>query len=420
MFFALLIFLPLYHWLVVNNAHMFAVNDVTYPFFAVDYSMGFCDKLFIGELFHLVGGKYNLISASVFVWFFYVTFMFVLAFFAQKFADAFQEKKKPCLVLLCFFFVGPFSVGVLVKEFGMLDFFWAFFFVMALLALKNRYLRFFVPVLAVFMILVHFGSLICYVAALLLIIAFYAFHRSDKKERMIYLVIFGITLACTVGLTLYFMKNNADNLVYSFEKFNAVLKERNANTFYFDFALYKEFSPEFINSKEYMQAYNAGSVGMKLSGLKSILDILLVQIKSTYYTGSVKVMILSAAAALFPQVLLMYILSGYLKIKNKFIKKIITVLFIILSFCIELIGFLFSSDTSRWVAHSVLLLFSFVLYILYLDYREGMERVDKFFTKIGYLFVYIILFFYANMVLEPYIFNYVERSSQWGEKRNIF
>lgn len=406
-FFCLLIFMPLYHWLVVNNAKVFGVNEVVYPFFAVDYSMGFCEKFFVGELFHLLVGKYSLNAASAFVGVFYLLFIILLAYLAEKFVFAFPQNKRVSLVFLALFLSGPFSVGIFVKEFGMLDFFWAFLFFAAIACLNNKYLKFFVPVFAVLMILVHYGSLICYVAALLLIIFFYALKADSKSERILYIVILALSAVLSVGLTLYFVKNNANNLTYSLEQFRHIVQdERHANPFYYEFNFYKTLPPELYSSQITQKAYASGILGSDLAGTDNVFRLIFAVIKRTVIYLDWKEAVLSLAIALIPQLFLLYIFGGYIKSKKSKIKKLLAIAFILLSIVIESIGILFSTDTPRWACQSVLLLFCFVFILIYFDYKEGLERINQLFLRIGYPIVYIFLFFYSNIILPPYTFSF--------------
>ena len=79
-------------------------------------------------------------------------------------------------------------------------------------------------------------------------------------------------------------------------------------------------------------------------------------------------------------------------------------LFFLLSIIITLTGVLFSTDNVRWLGHSVILLFVFVFYLLYFDYRKGIQKIQGVFSKVGDLPLAIILFFYMSITADPYTF----------------
>ena len=396
--------LPLYHFVVVNHAQFFGVSDLTYPYFTVDYSMGFCDKFFIGELYRLVSGKYTPEAASAFVSVFYALFIFLIAYLLDKFTLAFKQNTKACVVLICFALVGPFSFNIFIKQFGMLDFFWAFFFFAAIVFLNNKYLKFFVPVLAVLMIFVHYGAMICYVAALLLVIVFYALKSESKKERISFILIFSLTLVLSVGFTLYFLRNDTGNLVYSVEQFRHIVQEeRGAYSGYYDIEFYKELPSSAYKSDLYKAAYEQGFMGGNANEYTGLFQALITQIKTTFILSSLEKTIVCIIASIIPWFVLLYVLKGYFK-KASAPKKVLSVLFVGLCIVIELIGVFFSTDTPRWASHAVLLLFTFAFLVLYFDDRNGLERVENLFRKPGYVFVYVLLFFYSNIAPDPYAF----------------
>ncbi|MBR2589633.1 MAG: hypothetical protein IKE65_01770 [Clostridia bacterium] len=399
--------LPLYHFVFVNQAQLFKVSDITYSFFCVDFSMGFCDKFFVGEIYHLIAGKYTPEAASFFVFVFYVVFIVLIACLLDKFALAFGQNKKACIVLIGFALVGPFSFSIFIKQFGMLDFFWAFLFFFALVFLNHKYLKFLVPVFAVMMVFVHYASIICYVPALLLIIAFYALKSDSKKERISYIIILCVSAVFTVGFTFYFLKHDAGNLVYSVDGFRHVVQEqRGALSAYYDITYYKELPLGMKDSSLYAAAYEQGYMGGNAMNYAGFFEALLTQIKTTFILNSWQEICVCIIVSLIPWSFLLYVLRGYLK-KASVPKKAVAVLLILLCMMIEFIGCFLSTDTPRWVAHALILLFTFVFLLLYFDYGEGVERVEKLFTKTGGVFVYVLLFFFSNMILDPYTFKFI-------------
>ena len=401
-FFFICLFLPVYHWLIVNEARWFEVKPISYSYHAVDYSMGFCSRILPGEIYYRLVGVYSQTAVSVYLLFVYALFIIMLALLVDRFALKFCQKQKACFVLLIFFLTGPVTFNVLVSELGMLDFYWALFFLMACLCLKNKYLKFTVPLFVVLMVMTHYAALACYAAALMLIILFFAAKSDSKKEKITYLCIFVFSFIIGIGLALYFLTHDSSNLVYNVDEFRNILqKDRNALSFYYDYSFYKYFGSEYANTRLYA-AYSAGIAGEEFMYTKNIFEIALHQIKANLQYTSISQLVISIVLGLIPQSLLIYILVGYFKKKPAKKKRWIFVLFLLLCIGCELVGCFFSNDTPRWVGNSVIILFVFTLYILHYEYEQGMERVEALFQKIGYPLVYGFLFFYSNMVMDAY------------------
>lgn len=401
-FFLICIFLPVYHWLIANNAGWFEVKPINYAYHAVDYSMGFCSRMLPGAMYHSLVGIYSKSAVSIYLIVLYALFIIMLAVLLEQFALKFRQKQKVCFILLTFFLTGPLTFNLFVTELGMLDFYWALFFLMACLCLKNKYLKFAVPLFVALMVMTHYAALACYASALLLIVLLFAVRSDSKREKIIYLLIFASSLLIGIGLALYFLTHDSSNLVYNVDDFRRILqKDRHALSFYYDYSFYKYFGPEYAGTRIY-SAYSAGIAGEEFMHTKNIFEIALHQIKANLQYTSVSQMVITILVGLIPQSLLIYILACYCKKKPAKKKRWILVLFLLLCIACELVGCLFSNDTPRWVGNSIIILFIFTFYILHYEYEQGMERIEMLFQKIGYPIIYVFLFFYSNMVMDAY------------------
>lgn len=402
-FFAVAVLLPLYHFLIAGGGELFQVKEINYTYHAVDFSMGFCSRLLPGSIYRLLVGAYTRSAVSIYLLFVYAFFIIMLAVLVEQFVLSFKEYQRACLVFVILFLTGPLTFNLFVIELGMLDFYWAIFFLMACLCLQNKYLRFFVPVIIVLIIMTYFAGFVSYAVALLFIIFLYFLKAENKTQKTIYFVIFALSLLLAAAFTFYFFRNDTKNLVYSAQEFCDIMyNKRDAYPAYYDYAFYKYFGPEYKGTR-YYDAYKLGFIGKKVLENNNIFESIAIRFKSFLYYTPLKTWISAFVTALIPQSLLVYVLRGYIKKEKSILKRLFIYGFIAADIAMELIGGLFSSDTPRFVGHSVMLLFAFVMYLLCFDYREGMERINALFQKIRYPFIWLFLFFYSCVIMEPYV-----------------
>ncbi|MBQ3431899.1 MAG: hypothetical protein IJG23_03850 [Clostridia bacterium] len=407
-FFAVVALLPLYHFLIAGGGEVFQVKEINYTYHAVDFSMGFCTKLLPGSIYRMLVGVYTREAVSVYLLFVYFFFVILLAVAVEQFARKFKDSSVSCLIFIIFVLTGPLTFNLFVVELGMLDFYWVIFFIPACLCLHNKYLRFFAPVFVFLMIMTHYGSIITYVAGYLFIIALYWLTAQKKKDKTVYFILLCICAVVGCGLALYFIRNEASNVVYNIDEFkNIMYKERDAYPVYYDYSFYKYFGPEYAGSR-LAEAYKMGFVGADVKA-DNIFKFFFTQLKAALYYASVSKMIATYLAALIPQSVLVYILIGYLK-KEKanektLLKRLEVIAFIVFDFFMGFGAGLMSNDTPRWVGHSVILMFAFVMHLLYFDYSEGMERLNTLLKKIRYPLAWLFLFFYSCIIMDPYVIN---------------
>ncbi len=399
------LFMVVYQTVVVNNFEWFHVNDITYAFYTVDYSMGFCSRILPGAVYAFLNGPYSSKAVSAYLTVLYLAFLFLLSYFIEKFILAFPDSKKACLVLVVLFLTGPFTFEMFSKEFGMLDFHWALFFLVACLFLHNRYLRFFIPVLVAFMIITHYGALVCYVAAILLLLLFCFVNAETKHERTAHLIVFVCSLCVGLGLTAYFVMNDEKNLVYSMEAFDDILvNQRNvlpsSGSFYYDIYFYKHSVD--ILSKQIPDSL-LFSASDNLS-LRDLLSSVLHQVKVTFTLDSVNKYLLINLSSFGLLGFLASILFSYFKNSKHLLKRLLTVLFFGLALIVQAVGVFFSTDNTRWLGHSFIILFVIVFYVLFFDYREGMKKLQARLSQVNDWLIATVMFFYANTIVDPYPF----------------
>lgn len=388
-----IVFTYLYQFIIVSKMVPFSVDEITYAYFSVDYSMGFCTKILPGAIYNKLVGVYSESAMNVFVGILFFLFVVLVSFLLERYIKAIPKSSSKQAVLLVFLFLtGTFTIQMFVDEYGMLDFFWALFAVVSLLLLKNKYARWIVPVLLFATILVHYSSLVCYVAGILLIILFYAVVSKDKKEKASYYSLFSFSLITVVAETLYFLKNDYSNLTMSVEEFDSIMiSERYVKYLdYYNYNFYR-IVPDYFSEYQSLDNVNTSTLSGFLANLKYQISIPLQSIDFERYW-----FVLVLALVLF--VYLAIHLFLYIKKAESVQKKFIATLMILLFFCIFPVGLILSTDLVRWLGHSFIVLFAFVFIVLSNDYNDIYEKNRKLFDNLywfvlGFFIVYSVSIF---------------------------
>ena len=396
-------FLTLYGWLFVNNGALWSVNPVTYSLYALDYSMGFCTRILPGAVYHALIGKYEYGAVSAFVTVFYLLLAALVSFFADRFfAAAPAREKKTCLFLLFLFLSGPFTFGIEIREFGMLDLYWLLFFAAGVLLLPNKRLKWLLPLCFAGMIFIHFAALFCYAATLLALILFFAAKAEDRREKRQYYALLGVCFLLTVGLSGYFIQFESENAVYPVEQFNAILRERGViYPEYLDSTLYR-MTDSSIATPVY--AHERYTVDPDSAGLTRFVQWILyyawaaVSFPQQYARLWFLFLLELPLAALLIGLLLSY---GRLKKGNGALRLTVLVM-LLLFFGTTAVGFLFSSDTFRWIAHAVTGLFAGCFTALYYDWREGFAKARRMIKRASVPAALVYAFVYALVSMDPY------------------
>lgn len=361
--------------------------------------MGFCTKILPGALYNKLLGIYSRQAVNIFVSILFFVFITAIAItIEKKFKECFRELSWYHVFFILLFVTGPFTFATFVKEFGLIDFFWAFFCLISILLIKNKYFKFLIPALIFLIILVHYSSVTSYVSVLLLIMLFLAADAESKKTRRQYIALFVLSLFTAVGETLYFLKYEYSNLKYSMEEFNNILlNERNADYLeYYDFSFYRSI-PDGMQS-----AMQMNLTDLDTTSLTGFLKNMIYQIKVTLSMSCIEKNWFVGLLAVILFVLLSYVVISYARKTDKTVKKIISLLILPLTVCTALIGIFFSTDFARWLSHSFIVFFAFDLLIIFEDYNTFFEETKTAFEKFaGILSVYMVICMFTTVDIYP-------------------
>lgn len=401
-------FAVLYNFIVINHFKLWQADNVTYTYHLVDYSFGFATKFLPGALYHLffkevLVGQLNVyLTVLTLLLFAFAAFMLAKLVCAQTDAAG----RKVLLVLSLFFLSGPCTFSVFTYELGMLDEYWLFFSALFLVCLARKYIRFFIPFLFVASLLVHFSSVLSYIAFYAILLLYHIATTAKKSERVGLWIVFALSLTVAAVLGIYLITKEQSTLKYSMEEFNRQLEARNRSfddTYYvyYDYSLYKHyeegvlsyaqvrsepllttggFFAQMVNSV-YWQLKNISQFYAQIPGVRLQL-LLLVLLSVPLYV-------------LFTKYWVMKIKAGSALQKFTYFLCIVQFPFT------AIIGTLFSPDVPRWMSHALLIQFTLFLYIVYRE-KDGDKikaLVPQFVGSREVLLYYLI---YAITFFDPY------------------
>ena len=425
-FIFLFAFILLYHIVVVKKFQLWQVDRFTYVHYLVDFSMGFCTKFLPGAVYNfLFRGdtavwKVNLYNITlVLLLFLYVSYMLSKFITTQETA----ERRKSLLILFVFYLSGPCTFAMLTHELGILEIHLFLLTVAFLSAVENKYLKYAVPVFAVLAIIVHIASLISTIVFFLLILLYEASIQNRKRDRILYLALAAVTLAAAGLMSLYFIINEYDNVVYGMQEFNSIVQQRSQfdeDIFlgYYDGELYKDISSYNYgvfetNSLElksfWIAAENSRLPAFLLNGLNTVLGRLNFQFRIYTATLPVSIYWLLPVLLILLHLPMMILFFKFFKFKIMSGKKAnnrlqaFTFLMLMLYVPIVLVvWYAFSTDTLKYSAHTYLILFTFLLYVLKREPKETVDWLHAYFSKSNILYLLIYFAVYALFVSRPF------------------
>ena len=390
----------LYNLLLVNNGRM---GSIFYSYHSVDFSMGFCTKLLPGAIYHLLVGVYNHAAIATYVRILFAIFWLIVCVLFERFYFSVEKKYKPSALFLCALLVlGPLSLSMYAREMGMLDFYWALFFFVSLLLVKSRIGKFFIPVFIFAMVLTHYGSILCYIPALLLIILYLTVTAESKREKKEYAILFAVGLVVALVSTGYFLAFEKSNLTYTVEQFNKILDSRGVDfKAYYDFVFYRHYEPYVVDSGKDYSILEIPVVETD-SPIKNVIAYVAYQIKFNIIATDFKkdwyIYIVTALLAGF----LVYLLVKCFKSASRKSEKAVIALMIAFSPFV-LGGWIFSADIVRWLALVVVVLLVFIFVIAGFGKENvALKSIEKFINTVRPKALAVIMFVYAFLPYSPF------------------
>ncbi|MBQ7597827.1 MAG: hypothetical protein IJU56_04535 [Clostridia bacterium] len=370
------LFLVAYHVVVVNRFQPWRVEEITYAFHAVDFSLGLATKLLPGAVFNALFGRFaSRLTASIYETVLILLFFAGVSIFLERFVLRVQpEHRSAALGLLAFYVTGAYTFSVYTKELGMLDVYWLFFSLLFLIFLEHKWLRFLIPLLYVASIMIHFSAILNAIIFFSIILLYRASIEQKKKERRIYLLIFALSMLVAAVSFLFFLVYEP-RFICPIETFHQKLQEHGTDFFeYYDYAFYNWFRGEYYRPSEL--------TGMDFS-LNKIWQLILYQVRFNFdlmqSIGShIIIAFIGGLVILFPLLLVFYkFLLQHLRMTNNRIGRFCALLMLLQFPFTFLVAILFSVDVNRWLTHGFLMIFTTVLLIMYYEKEKAALLLEK-------------------------------------------
>lgn len=382
--FELFVFIILYQFVVVLGCRLPEVDPFHYQFYVVDFDMGFASRILPGAMCRFFVGEFDKASLLFFLVFSVVFFFLLLSFLLEKWLLAVPKEDRTLYgVVLLLFLTGTFTFSVFVKDFGIPEFYWAFFSLLAFFCLRRRFLYWALIPLCGLILLVNYSAVLCYIPFLCICVLYKISTEKEKKTRLLLWPTFGLMVIGSIGFFIYLVVAGKGNMKYSFETFNEILAGRGVDSvIYIDYFLYGKLPEQAVGPDSTLAVFeawkNATATPSSASHFGLFLQDFVMQLRFVFSTFSADKLII----VLFPFVLALpvfafsfrYFLQELRNRNNPKLKRFV-------SFCMPALFFLtlgaslfFSSEFLKWFSFAFLPYFSMLLYVMYLD----RERVTAF------------------------------------------
>lgn len=400
------LFIFVYNFVVVRGLSFPEVDRLTYHYYLVDFSMGFCTKLLPGAIFNALFSEVKVEVLNIYFGVIYHVFLLAVSFVLEKFINAFNDKEKlVAFVIVMFFITGPATFAIHTYRFGMIDTYWLFFTLMLIVAIQNKVLRWFVPVLFVLGLMIHISAMVSFIPVFALFILLEA--TREKSNKKIYLTIFSISVLTAVLFFVYMILYEGDNVLLSFEEYRELVSERNqfgdsVLTEFYDYALYRLSYVDRVSDMLSVVLIEGDSF------IASAVNAVWAQIYETiraykvlgfYFIVGVNDLIVS-----LPVVVLLYkyAIKQMKKDNDDKLRKFVWLCMLILIPVMFVIALLCSPDIPRWFGHCFILLFSFVMYDMYRRKDETPVKFDFEINNRSVIGVVAYFAVYMCCILDPY------------------
>ena len=420
--------LVLYGLVIVRRCSLPRVEKLCYYFHAVDFSLGFCSKFLPGAIYNLFVKTPSPLSATVYESVLLVLFYAVVSIMLERLVNSAEEKNRPVLfLLLAFYLTGPATFAPYSYELGMLDVYWLFTAAPFLLLLRNRYARILLPLFFAVAVMIHFGAMITYVPFFAFLILYELTRAKKKRDRRQLTAVFLAGVLLAVGTVVYFGINDKNNVRVNIEEFNRIMESRGVeHTKYYDNALFR--NSVLFKDGRIDEAALREAMGLEEDYIGAPNEPLfpddhnnpfLRMINTVVYEFQIHFYIYSHFSVVkrtFSQFFLLavvlspififfwrFFISRFRETGGNRLSRFLYACFLLFT-PFTTVGSLFvSTDSTRWMYHCFMVLFTFLLYLVYrektmvLDVLSGMlRRIPGF--AVG---VYYLIYFFT--VLDPYV-----------------
>lgn len=385
-----------YNFFVTASMNPMGLSDVCYPYFLVDFSMGFCSKLLPGAIYNFFFENTSKEAVFAFNTIVFLAFVFVILVLLKKLLLLHEGKNRTNIILLTVFFLtGISTFPMYVYKMGSLDSFWMYFTVLSVLFLSHKRLYLLIIPSSLMVIMVNYGSLFVYIPFIILLMIYKTTVIQDKKEKALLWFVAFVSLVSTVLLSGYFVLYEQSNLVYTFEEFSKILSSRGYEgvSKYYATGLYSEPYYETIDYE------GINSIESPLfRALFFAYQRLLFTLETISFENGIAPMLLCS-----PVVAVVFLcFKAFLREKNDNKLKKTVIICVSLMFFLSIgVCIVFSADVVRFIGHAYTLLLASFFYFLYYEREKIADHLSMLLSKIPQFVIIIFTLLYSLMVFDP-------------------
>ena len=157
-------------------------DESIYTYHIVDFRIGYVSRVIQGQIFQWIfpNPSRQLVKRVSLVLFILV--VFCASYFLEKlYLSITSNNKSIFLYLILIFCVSGSTFHIFYRQLGMLDVYWVYAFLFFLIFLQNKKTWFLIPFSFVFMVAVHYGSLLTYIPLMAIILLYKASLREKTS-----------------------------------------------------------------------------------------------------------------------------------------------------------------------------------------------------------------------------------------------
>lgn len=366
------------------------VDPGYYGYYLADFSMGKTSRLLVGSFVNLLTDNptvewINAFAVVVLV----VVYIFTAILIGKIIRATPVDIRTPVIVFSMFSVSGVFGVYIFSRFFGLLDIYMYLFTVLAVVAARNKVLRWLIPLFCVGGVLINYVYTIAYyplVAAALLYLVF----TQEKKAGNS--VLFTITCAVTVFLMFYCAFIGKETATFTFEEMKAIMEGKLGEELTYDQIHYYDYYL-------YGSHANEDRLGVDMEGMTPIefISTLLWYLSTEGYNKSGIWAVSLGALPVF--IVFWLIWFGCIKKAETKPRKFIYLCFMLMPVFTAACCVL-STDMPRWVAAGLIVQFGLGFFMLAMKdepFEAVMRDIKEFFKGKAFI-VGIIYFIYASTI----------------------
>ncbi|MGN1316889.1 MAG: hypothetical protein ACI4VW_07490 [Acutalibacteraceae bacterium] len=377
---------------------MWQINDVTYCFYAVDFSLGFCSRIIQGAIHQLLFNTVNTTTVTVYWSAIFVFTAAVICFLAEMIILKTEpEYRKTAIITFLFFFTGPCTFSMYFKVFGLIDFFWLFSMALFFLVLQKKQLWFLTVPISVFMIFVYYSAILCYVPLLAILLLYKIATETKKKDKKYLTAIFFASVILCLFFTFYFVFFERSNLNYTMEEFDNILMSRGVeegSLYYYNYSYYRHLDNFTENTGAYLPTVDENS--SPLLAFKVIMQQLSVTFKLidfSHITLISLLLILPISAYIYR-----YIIREMKNTRDNKLKRFSLFCMLALFPFTIITGLCLSTDVVRWISNAFTPLFIAFIYVVFKnnDWKSVHNDINS--VPLSYLIPYYLVYAFTTFL----------------------